>query len=343
MFFICKLLFLLAFLIGSFWFSNHFYEGYAEFARFASAIFLILQLSILVTWAWDISDLILLHIESLEKNQQNESGHKCEIFCYQTLLVVGTLFLMIAAIVLWALMFYWFGGCMLNQVLIGATIAAVVILHILSLCVGHGSIFVTSIVALYGTYLCYSGLSQSDSSCNQFYNKKNTLSLWLGIVITIAAVLYAGCSVSSSSNTYKDSDNVNQSCNSGDKKVKCEKECADDNAENQCLGTSNNYGDLEEGKRASKVKEECNSGQTMSDNDKDEKKQNVIFHLSMAFASVYFAMLFTNWATDTAASSTANRRSNVSMAINIASEWVCFILYLWTLCAPRLFPNRSFN
>jgi hypothetical protein len=214
MFFIFKLLFLLGFLIASFWFSNKFYEGYAEFARIASLIFLILQLFILVTWAWDISDMILLKIDNLEKERQEDgSGNKCGICCYQSLLILGTLFLILATIALWVLMFWWFGGkgCMLNEVLIGLTIAAVIVLHLVSLCVGHGSVFVTAIVALYGTYLCYSGLSQSDSKCNQFLDKKNTLSLWIGIVITIAAVCYAGCSVSSSPTMYKNSENSDSS------------------------------------------------------------------------------------------------------------------------------------
>jgi len=104
------------------------------------------------------------------------------------------------------------------------------------------------------------------------------------------------------------------------------------------LGRSN-YDDLEEGERTNKT---SGNGQTMCDADEEERRQNVMFHLAMAFASIYFAMLFTNWATDTASRKTADQRGNVSLGINIGSEWLCFFLYLWTLCVPKICTNRMF-
>jgi hypothetical protein len=348
MFFIIKLLCLTGFIIGSFWIANDFYEGYAEFARVASAVFLVLQLLVLVTWAWDVSDNVLVKIEALEKNQNDENDNKCQIGWYQTILILGTFILVIACIVMWALMFVWFGAprCKLNQALIALTIVAVVALNVVSLLISHGSVFVTGIVSLYCTYLCYSGLqSQPEANCNAFFGERNTLNLWLGIVITVAALSYAGFSVANSTvQTPKDpDDNVKESSEELEiKKENKNNEDMDELGEEERLGPSN-YDDLEEGERPSKVKQDTQNEQQKPDPEKIEQKQNVVFHLCMAFASVYFAMLFTNWATDTASDSLSRRRSNVSFGVNIASEWLCFLLYLWTLLAPKIFPNRVFN
>jgi len=163
-----------------------------------------------------------------------------------------------------------------------------------------------------------------------FFGKKNTLSLWLGILITIAALCYAGFSVSNATRPKRQESSENET--SEELEVKKEKEH---------LGVSN-YDDLEEGDEARKNKKDDTNEQEKIEADKIEKKHDVIFHLCMAFASVYFAMLFTNWATDTVGSNTATRRGNVSLGVNIASEWLCFVLYLWTLCAPKIFPERAF-
>jgi len=313
-------------------------------------VFLVLQLSVLVTWAWDVSDNVLFKITTLEKEQTDERNNKQQINCYQTLLIFGTLILDISCIVLWGLMFWWFGksGCELNQTLITLTIIGVIVLNVMSLSVERGSVFVTAIVSFYCTYLCYSGLqSQPESSCNAFFGKKNTLNLWLGIVITIAALSYAAYSVSSSTNQkHRELENENDVKESSEEleiaKEKKNSEDVEEAGENDHLGPSN-YDDLEEGKRSSKEKKESKNQEKINDPDKNEKKQNVVFHVCMAFAAVYFAMIFTNWATDTASDHVAKQRGNLNLSINIASEWLCFLLYLWTLCAPKIFPNRAFD
>jgi hypothetical protein len=33
----------------------------------------------------------------------------------------------------------------------------------------------------------------------------------------------------------------------------------------------------------------------------------------------------------------------VSMWMLIVSQWIAMLLYLWTLVAPKIFPNRDFS
>jgi hypothetical protein len=341
MFFICKLLLLIAFIIGSFWIPNVFFEGYAEFARVASAVYLVLQLMVLITWAWDCSDKMLSKIEGLEN--QTDENNNCQVGWYKCFLIAGTLVMIAVSITLWGLMFWWFGksGCMLNQALIALTVIAIIVLNVVSLCVPHGSVFVTAIVSLYGTYLCYAGLqAETHSGCNSFARDKNTLSLWIGIAIVIATLCYQGSAMASTSYYNKNSEcgdakDASEAC-----EIKSEKANNDtDEIGEERLGCAN-YDDLEEGQA---TKDSNNKdGQKLSDSECEETRQNVIFHIAMAFVSVYFAMLFTNWATDTSSPNTASQRGDISLGVNIGSEWLCFILYLWTLCAPNVCTNRIF-
>ncbi|ETO12023.1 serine incorporator 3 [Reticulomyxa filosa] len=304
---------------------------------------LFLQVLVLVNWAWDVSDNVLAKLETLESEKSEENDNKCKIGCYQMMLVVATLFLIGAMITLWALMFVWFGktGCTTSKVLISLTIIAAVALFIISVSVQHGSIFVTGIVTLYGSYLCYNGLqSRPQESCNAFAGEKNTLNLWLGILITAAALSYAGFSVASSTNKV-----IKQSTDESgvDLKVKKEvkdKEDKDDTADAEDVGKSN-YDDLDDDE--DKKPKKSLSGEVLSEDDLHERRHNVIFHICMAFASIYISMLYTNWATDTASSTRTSGRGDISLGVNIAAEWLSFLLYFWTLIAPSVCSNRSFD
>lgn len=99
-----------------------------------------------------------------------------------------------------------------------------------------------------------------------------------------------------------------------------------------------------------------------------KRKRNLKFHVVMAVASMYVAMLITNWGSQTASSDQAYDLGEESMWIKIVSQWVTFLLYAWyvlllfatsavfrvvmshficnshrTLTAPYLFPDRDFG
>lgn len=65
------------------------------------------------------------------------------------------------------------------------------------------------------------------------------------------------------------------------------------------------------------------------------------FHVIFALASMYIAMLMTGWGTG------AEERDLIdvgwtSVWVKTASMWVTALLYMWTLVAPALFPDREF-
>lgn len=69
-------------------------------------------------------------------------------------------------------------------------------------------------------------------------------------------------------------------------------------------------------------------------------KLNVILGL----VSCWFAMALTGWGSIDSGGNAANPDvGKVSMWMIIASQWLVLVLYLWTLVAPRLFPDREFS
>ena len=76
----------------------------------------------------------------------------------------------------------------------------------------------------------------------------------------------------------------------------------------------------------------------------DSYQINVILLL----VACWFAMTLTDWgrisSTDPLVFSAANPSvGTVSMWIIIVSQWLMFFLYIWSLIAPKLFPDRDFS
>jgi len=86
----------------------------------------------------------------------------------------------------------------------------------------------------------------------------------------------------------------------------------------------------------------CTFGVPSKENDPDQK--NYFFHFVMAMGCMYMAMILTNWGKSTGQDSNTNTGiSTESMWIKISSQWLAYLLYLWSLMAPICFPDRDFS
>ena len=69
-------------------------------------------------------------------------------------------------------------------------------------------------------------------------------------------------------------------------------------------------------------------------------KMNII----LAAICCWFAMVLTSWGSVIASGTVANPSAgHVSMWMVITSQWLILLLYLWTLVAPAIFPDRDFS
>ncbi len=64
----------------------------------------------------------------------------------------------------------------------------------------------------------------------------------------------------------------------------------------------------------------------------------------LACVSCWFAMSLTGWGSINAGGNVADPLvGKTSMWVIVGSQWLVLTLYLWTLIAPRLFPDRDFS
>ena len=84
---------------------------------------------------------------------------------------------------------------------------------------------------------------------------------------------------------------------------------------------------------------------TESINDPDEQTLPYrldFFHLAYMLASAYLAMLFTGWSLTNVPGHFAIDSGWISVWVKMASQWLCALLYGWTLVAPVILKSRQF-
>lgn len=67
------------------------------------------------------------------------------------------------------------------------------------------------------------------------------------------------------------------------------------------------------------------------------------FHLIFALASMYMAMLLTNWDISASTQQYSIDEGWTSVWVKMGSLWFCQLLYLWTIIAPMVLRDRDFH
>jgi len=76
-----------------------------------------------------------------------------------------------------------------------------------------------------------------------------------------------------------------------------------------------------------------------------------LFHMAFMLGAMYVQQLLTNWETISSQTSTSSTTADEitvdsgpgSVWVKIISSWLVFALYLWSLFAPLIFPDRDFG
>ncbi|KAH9312717.1 hypothetical protein KI387_027752 [Taxus chinensis] len=221
------------------------------------------------------------------------------------------------------LLFYWFNpsgnDCSLNVFFIVMTLIlafafAVIALHPKV----NGSLLPASVISVYCAYLCYGGLSSEprDYECNGLHNHTKAVStgtLILGMLTTVLSVVYSAVRAGSSTTFLSP--------------------------------PSSPKGGTERPLLTSKESKDEEGGQ--KDENKDEARpvtySYTFFHLIFALASMYSAMLLTGWTTSTKDTEDLVDVGWASVWVRICTEWITAGLYVWSLVAPLILPDREFS
>ena len=342
----------------SFLIDNASMTRYAEAARVASVFFLIIQILIIIDLAYKVAEWFTDRADAADDAAGWEPGLCSNTFrAAYTLLVI--LFSTAATIGLILLFTFW-GNCPLNNFFTAQTL---VISSIFMLCsalkiVGKG-LLPPSIIAAYNVYLTYSAITNNPSvECNALVVRNaasSQVTIIAGLVIAVLSVTWVA--ISSAGNAYSavsisqehkhhrvenpvTTPSVTHSDSIGGAK-------ATNIPNSAAAGTPATY---QEGAAAAAAENEesgaLSSNAATSANPTDAVEPRPwLFHIVMCLASMYLAMMSTNWGSPggTDAPSGTPELSEASMWARMGSVFAIQALFAWTLCAPRVCKDRDFS
>lgn len=332
-----KIVCIIALVFGTFYIPNEFFFTYSVWSRWLSAIFLVLQLVALIDMAYTWNE------------RWVEAEEERKILSLSCLLYLAS-----AAGVL---LFFWYYPCGSDIVFSLITLTAICAFSYLSIMVEHGAILPSAFVAGYVTFLCWSALESrpENDTCrgSQSASDEDKHDVSIGIISALfacASLAYTTYSASNSALVVFHTDGRETSAEerealqaplTGGAKV----DDGHDDGENDA--------DEEEGKEGKRVPEAVEAASDESAAAKEDAANRGIwvFHLVMMFGSIYMAMLLTAWGDESSAAASGDGDISIdsgdkghnSMWAKIISQWMTILLYIWTLVAPSLFPDRDFS
>jgi len=307
-FWFLKVFFLFAVLVSTLFIDNEAMSQYREVARYASLLFLCLQIVLLIDFGYRMNEWMV------EKDEQSESESPCT---WKVCILVSAAVLYIASIVMWVFEGNFFAkeGCHPQKAILAITIILTVLLSVLSCTkiAPHGTLLTSSVVTVYASYLCYSALaSHPDAQCNPFVHRtENSLDMLVGFVVlavSMGSVVWSALG-----------------------------------SKDQVIGKASSS--------TSDLTTALETGGSSSGEGADADGESVgpeswwYYHLMMVVCSFYMAMLLSDWSIQPVDRLSAV--SNVAIEsfwVKLVSQWLCLLMYAWTLLAPYLLRDvRDFG
>lgn len=304
-----------------------FYNIFLQLARIGAGIFIVYQQVILIDMAYNWNE---SWVEKANQAEDEEAGTGQK---WLTAILASCALLLKGSIVVIGLLYYYFGGCSLNIAFITVTLVMSVLVTGVQLCSEEGSLLASSVITAYSTYLLFTALTKNpDEDCNPFAGERNALGTVLGVGLVIVSLAWTGWSVTAAtrfegleSDTDIDDD---LSASLLENSVGERNEAEIDDTEDACYTgvVVNDHEDAEES-----ISDEPNKGA-------------MLLNCLLGLVSCWMAMAMTSWGTVQTGGDFAHPNAGrVSMWMIIACQWFASSLYLWTLVAPKLFPDRDFS
>lgn len=311
--------------IGAFFIPNTFFQTYSTIAMVFSIFFLLFQIMMII-------DLFYLWNESWVARYDN--GQEC----FKYLLIFSFLALYAFDFYLNISLYSWFEGCNGNNTIVTINIVLMV-LATLFVILGfnpNGSVMTTGAVWVYSSFLIWSGES---SSCPASSSPvENTVQIVFGVVFIVVSLLYV--SINTQDNSSGKVDLVTQVLADDDD---------EDEKDDQEMGESKKK--RKEEKKAEKAKKKKELQEKLKQAEDEKKKAElsdytesnlpIYFHVIMLAGSFYIGILITNWG-NSYENSNAFFSTNMAAWVKIGTGFFTNVLYIWTIIAPKLFPDREF-
>ncbi|KAL0121267.1 hypothetical protein PUN28_008735 [Cardiocondyla obscurior] len=331
-----KYLLIIGGIIGAFFIPERsFGSTWMYFGMLGGFLFIIIQLILIVDFAHSWADAWVGNYEETESKGWYAALLSATFFNYAVAVGAVT-----------ALFIYYThaDSCDENKFFISFNLILCVITSIISILPTvqehqpRSGLLQSSVVTLYVVYLTWSGISNSPvRECNPGFipglsshdvATQNRVAFdkesIIGLIIWFSCVLYSSLRTASKSSKITMSENV----------------LVQDNGAVRNAGEQALIGNEVEGRNPDA---ESGNDAKVWDNEEEKVAYNwSFFHLMFALATLYVMMTLTNWYKPNSTLDTLNA-NNASMWVKIISSWMCLGLYVWSLLAPVIFPNRDFS
>ncbi|CAH0600283.1 unnamed protein product [Chrysodeixis includens] len=322
-----KYLLVIGGIIGAFFIpEGQFASTWMVFGMIGGFCFIVIQLILIIDFAHSWAERWVSNYEESQSRTWYAALLLAMLTCYA---------LAITGVVLLYVYYTKASGCDLSKFFISFNLILVVLASGISILPSvqehqpRSGLLQSAVVSLYVMYLTWSALSNADKACNGINGSNEETKediYWssfdkqsiIGLVIWVCSVLYSSIRTASSSSKITMSDHI----------------LAKDGSGGQGGLIANEEGaDGGEAGRGQETK--------VFDNEGDGVAYSwTFFHVVFALATLYIMMTLTNWYNP---SSQLSKENVASMWIKITSSWLCVGLYVWTLVAPAVFPDREFN
>lgn len=377
---VAKLFVLGAFILLSFFIPDKFFVIWGNyFSIIFSTIFIGIGLILLVDFAHEWAETCIEKIEEgeiyLDITEEENQGIISSCFNFEgvnlwkKLLIGGTLTMYSGVLIMTVLMYMYFAqsGCHMNKTVITINFLFTLLITAFSIAPivqeynPNAGVAQASMCCIYCTYLVFSAcLSEPDDRlCNPLIRSSGTrtATVIVGALFTFGAVAYTTTRAATNSafnhgNEYDEvpvSEPVPVESN-----VITTQPTLRDNMRYQALKDAVEAGSLPESALTdpsylNQSDDDDNDDDGMGDFSGQQEERNhlkynyVLFHIIFFLATQYIAALLTiNVGITDADNGTfiPVGRTYFNTWLKIASSWVCYALYGWTLVAPVLFPER---
>jgi len=324
-----KIALILCTLVGTIFAPNDMFAYFAWVARFIAPLFLFYEVIIFIDFGYNVNSALI------EKDERQDVFFGCENGGNKYKGVILTL-----AATLYALCFtsiglfysFWNTDCAFNTAAITITLLFGLLNSAISISkiAEHGSILTSSLVFSYSTWLCYCTIAAlPEPKCNPQFDgsDEHFWQLATSIVITAISIAYIGYRAGTKSMG-------GNAMTGGETKPS-------EGASSPAEGSSQ----LPNDQVTVRVDADESPNKAAAE-PAVEPESFLMYHGVMFVISMYMAMLLTDWGVPGVAQTPSGQTASVGYAsawLEMGVNWLICLLYLWTLVAPALLPDRDFS
>lgn len=304
---------------------GHFGQAWMYVGMIGGYIFIVIQLVLLIDFAYNWSE---SWVEKYETTG-NKRWYWALVF-----VTSGIYILAIGGVVCFFLFYTDPSGCKTNKFYISFNLVLCFITSMVAIhpkvqeCQPSSGLLQAAVITLYTMYLTWSAMSnEPDERCNPSGDLISSSNLSVGFsngrtiiaaVLMFVMVVYSCLRTSNSSNSLTATESMEETLLQDDSR------------------------DVESG--SGSTEENKPRFQRVRDDESTAVNYNYsFFHITFFLASLYIMMTLTNWYSPKDSDFTTLTSNWATVWVKISSSWVCLVLYLWTLLAPVLLPDRDFG